>query len=141
MSESINKAMDKIRDEMTQTNHDAVTEIGEAMTRLLLASPELSDKILAEGKTCKGVYAAMEQYARKERKNCIPPRAAAKLIAEYWEIHVEAMTRAALEQEPQAPAGEPSSKSIKDSLAADGGSGYADSDSAAADFFSLLGGL
>lgn len=103
-SQRANEAMDKIRDEMTQTNHEAITEIGEAMTRLLLASPELSDKIMAEGKTCKGAYAAMEQYARKGKRHCIPPKEAAKLIAEYWEIPVEAMTRAALEQEPQAHA-------------------------------------
>lgn len=134
MSEITNKAMDKIRDEMAQASHEAITEIGEAMTRLLLASPELSDKILAEGKTCKGAYDAMEQHARRERKHCIPPRAAAKLIAEYWEIPVEAMTRAALEQEPQAPAEEPISTSIKAPLAAAG-------DSAEADFFALLGGL
>lgn len=43
-----NEAMDKIRDEMAKTANEAVQEIGEAMTRLLLASPEMSDKIMAE---------------------------------------------------------------------------------------------
>ena len=146
MSEMANKAMDKIRDEMAKTKNDAVLEIGEAMTELLLIAPELSEQILAEGKTCAGAYKVVESYARSNYKTCVPPRKATELVAEYWGLPLEQMRRAVMGAEPQEHTANPSGASrhlpYRGEAVMGGGAGAGENaGSLLDDFDALLGGL
>lgn len=110
MTEQLQKAVDKIRDEMAANSANmALQAIGEMMTAHLDACPQDADKVLAEGKTLKGAYAAMESWARKNAKNgacCVVPKQAQKLVAEYYGV--------AQTQEPQAIADLPKPKAATD---------------------------
>jgi hypothetical protein len=92
------EAMDKIRDEMAKSQNPAVQELGETLTAWLSRHPEGAEKILAEGKTLQGSYKALEEYARKNKNGnsaCVPYMKAVEIMAEYWGIDKEEMTRAA----------------------------------------------
>ena len=95
-SADYNAAMDKLRDEMALSKDQALGAIGEIMTALLQAAPEWAGAILAKGKTLLGAYAALEEYARKNRggKNCVyvPPDTAQEVICGYYGIKVEGET-------------------------------------------------
>ena len=78
-----NKAMDKIRDEMAKAT-DSVCLVGDIVTLYLQSEPANAEKILQDGKTLKGAYGAMRDYARKERKECMTPDEAAEHIAKYY---------------------------------------------------------
>lgn len=77
------KAMDKIRDEMAASK-GAVCMVGDIVTLYLQNEPENAEKILAQGKTLKGAYAAMRDYAREKRLECMTPDDAAERIAVYY---------------------------------------------------------
>lgn len=104
------QAMDKIRDELAGNSNPGVQMIGEAMTALLMAAPELSDKILQEGKTLAGAFNAVKDYARKNKTGgfaFVPPAKAAEIVAKYWGIDVAAMKRAVLAAEMESMGEEP----------------------------------
>lgn len=101
MSEMVNKAMDKIRDEMAGTQDRNVPLIGEILTELLLMMPEVSEKIMAEGKSLQGTQKHCMAYAARIRKNGekileTSPEEDAQCIGEYWEIEQEKVENAML---------------------------------------------
>lgn len=101
MSEMVNRAMDKIRDEMAGTKDRNVPLIGEIMTELLLMMPEESEKILAEGKSLQGTQKHCMAYAARIRKNGermleTSPEEDAQCISEYWGIEQEKVETAML---------------------------------------------
>ena len=77
------RAMDKIRDEMAKSK-GAVGMVGDIVTLYLKKEPANAEKILAEGKTLKGAYGAMRDYAREKRMECMDPDEAAERIAVYY---------------------------------------------------------
>lgn len=85
-----NKAMDKIRDEMAKAK-DAVCMVGEIVTLYLQSEPANAEKILQDGKTLKGAYGAMRDYAREKRKECMTPDEAAEHIAKYYGMEPQKM--------------------------------------------------
>lgn len=100
-------AMDKIRDEMAGRGDPGVQVIGEAMTRLLQLQPELADKVLEEGKTLKGAFAKVRDWAKANAKGgfCyVPPVKAAEIVAEYWGVDTTAMMQAVQGAETHAHA-------------------------------------
>lgn len=100
-------AMDKIRDEMAGSGDPGVQVIGEAMTRLLQLQSELADKVLEEGKTLKGAFAKVRDWAKANAKGgfCyVPPAKAAEIVAEYWGVDTTAMMQAVCGAETQAHA-------------------------------------
>lgn len=99
------EAMDKIRDELAGNSNPGVQMIGEAMTALLMAAPELSDKILQEGKTLAGAFNNLKDYASKNKTGgfaFVPPAKAAEIVAKYWDIDIAAMKRAVLAAEMES---------------------------------------
>lgn len=84
----VNRAMDKIRDEMAAAKDDYISIIGEMMTEYLQANPSVAEAILTEGKTLAGAYGAMHEEARKNRNGrscvCIPPEKAKEIILGYY---------------------------------------------------------
>lgn len=99
------EAMDKIRDELAGNSNPGVQMIGEAMTALLMAEPELSDKILKEGKTLAGAFNAVKDYASKNKTGgfaIVLPAKAAEIVAKYWDIDIAAMKRAVLAAEMES---------------------------------------
>lgn len=80
----VDRAMDKLRDEMAKTKSKAVGMVGEIVTLYLMADAENAAKILAEGKTLWGAYGAMKSVAQKERRECIDCEEAAQIFAEYY---------------------------------------------------------
>lgn len=90
-SADFERAVDKVRDEMASAkkNKDAIGAVGEIVTAMLNANPAAAPEILAEGKTLKGCYKAMEDYARKHKEGCcycIPPEQAETVICKYFGI-------------------------------------------------------
>lgn len=85
-----NKAVDKIRDEMAKAS-DAVCMVGEIVTLYLQSDPANAEKILAEGKTLEGAYAAMRNYARQKRMECMTPDQASARIADYYDMETKKM--------------------------------------------------
>lgn len=83
-----NKAMDKIRDEMAKAS-DAVCMVGEIVTLYLQSDPDNAEKILEKGKTLKGAYAAMRDYARQKRMECMTPDQASARIADYYDMETK----------------------------------------------------
>lgn len=75
--------MDRIRDELAGAGGDqAIEEIGEYVTRRVAAGADVP-----EGKTLKGAYEAMREWARKHQKNgccCVPPEKAYELVDKYF---------------------------------------------------------
>lgn len=85
----INAAMDRVRDEMAkEAAGSPIAEVGEMVTEMLAASPDLAPRIMDKGKTLKGAYQAIESAAKKNRGGrsavCIGPREAAKIVLEYY---------------------------------------------------------
>ena len=81
------RAMDKIRDEMAETKSEAISAVGEMMTMILQARPDLAEHILEEKKTIAGAYNAMYEMAKKEQKGgccCIEPNRAIRIAMEYY---------------------------------------------------------
>ena len=112
-----NKAMDKIRDEMAKAT-DAVCMVGEIVTLYLQSEPTNAEKILADGKTLKGAYGAMRDYARKEHKECMTPDEAAEHIARYYGMEpakLMDMWQAVKDEEPQEKA-KPQARAEADDL-------------------------
>lgn len=109
-SQRANEAMDKIRDEMAGSQDDGVQVIGEAMTALLQIAPELTEKVLAKGKTCAGAFGAVRDYAKKNKGKgtavYVPPAKAAEIVAGYWEIPVEQMKQAVMQAAMASMGGE-----------------------------------
>lgn len=104
------EAIDKIRDEMAKEKPGSpVAEVGEMVTEMLTAAPEIAPAIMAKGKTLKGAYEAMESAAKKKggSRVCIGPREAAKIVMEYYGFN------AAIPQTP-APAPTPTPAPVKD---------------------------
>ena len=75
--------MDEIRDEMAREEADSpISAIGEYVTERIQAGAAIP-----EGKTLKGAYKAMEDWARKNCKgNCcyVPPARAFAIVDEYF---------------------------------------------------------
>lgn len=112
-----NKAMDKIRDEMAKAT-DAVCMVGEIVTLYLQSEPTNAEKILADGKTLKGAYGAMRDYARKEHKECMTQDEAAEHIARYYGMEPAKMLdmwQAIKDEQPQEKA-KPQARAETDDL-------------------------
>lgn len=111
------KAMDKVRDEMAKGT-DAVCMVGDIVTLYLQSEPANAEKILQDGKTLKGAYGAMRDYARKERKECIAPDEAAEHIAKYYGMkpaRIMDMWQAVKDEQPQEKA-KPQARAEADDL-------------------------
>lgn len=65
------RAMDKIRDEMAESNRPELQAAGSCITKLLRRFPMIAGAILADGKTLKGYYEAMRDKAKKEHLTMI----------------------------------------------------------------------
>ncbi len=110
MSETFDRAMDRIRDEMAQSRVPGVQGAGEMMTAMLRSNPEWAEKILNDKKTLADLYATMEQTARKKASGgmyYMPPTEAMKIAREYYGLDgdmpdVYSMP-AAPDQPPRAP--------------------------------------
>ena len=82
-------AMAKLREEMAREDaRPWIGSVGEVMTDILLTNPAAAPAILTEGKTLAGAYAALEDYAIRNRDNdaCryIGPGRAIQIIAGYY---------------------------------------------------------
>lgn len=93
MNETMQKAMDKLRDEMArECKHDGVQQVGAYMTDRLLREPGIAAKVLAKGKTIKGAFEAIHSYASKHRTGSyafVSPETAFELVAKYFGIKAE----------------------------------------------------
>ena len=84
-----NKAMDAIRDEMAANPKDfGIQGVGEVMTALIRERPEIAQAVTAKGKTLKGAYQALYEYANKNKggSNCyyMGPGKTQELLAGYY---------------------------------------------------------
>lgn len=86
----INKAMDKIRDEMAKAT-DAVEMVGEIVMLYLQSDEKNAGRILAEGKTLNGAYGAMWVHAIEKRMEYMSTDKAAEIIAEYYGMEPKKM--------------------------------------------------
>lgn len=110
MSETFDRAMDRIRDEMAQSRVPGVQGAGEMMTAMLRSNPEWAEKILNDKKTLADLYTTMEQTARKKASGgmyYMPPTEAMSIAREYYGLDgdmpdVYSMP-AAPDQPPRAP--------------------------------------
>lgn len=92
MLQEFDRAMDRIRDEMAKAKSTNVQALGEIMTALLQARPEIAGAILADGKTLGGCWAAMEAYAKKHKTGnsyAMGPDTAQAVICEYYGFSME----------------------------------------------------
>lgn len=64
-SETFDRAVDKVRDEMAKSDRRYVQVVGEFLTAWLQAHPEGAEAILAKGKTVAGSLEKMRAEARK----------------------------------------------------------------------------
>ena len=87
------EAMDKLRDEMATSKSEGVQALGEGMTSWLREHPAEAGALLAEGKNLKGAFAAMEAYARGQKRasTCVvvTPAKAREIALEYYGISVK----------------------------------------------------
>lgn len=99
----VNRAIDKIRDEMAAVKGSAVHAIGEMMTQLMAGTrgdTRLAEAVLATDKTLKGAYKALETRARDQEFKinascaCVPPDKALEIILEYYGAGANAGARA-----------------------------------------------
>lgn len=113
------RAMDKIRDEMAKSK-GAVGMVGEIVTLYLQNEPANAEKILAKGKTLKGAYSAMRDYAREKRIECMTPDEAAERIAAYYgmePVKITGLWGARLaEDKPQPEKAKPQARADVDDL-------------------------
>lgn len=97
----VNRAMDKIRDEMAaKANHPGVQTVGQFMTMLLQNRPETAGQILQEGKTLEGAFRDVQKYAEGHKTGnyaFVPPDKADEIVRGYYGI-------GDAKAEPQAPA-------------------------------------
>lgn len=111
-------AVDRIRDEMAATKDDAIQAVGEMMTEQLRAQPQISELVQKKGKTLRGAYQAIGDYASKHRTGnhaVVPPAKAMELIAEYYGF-TPTDGKPTSTEETQAHAGAPSAAPIDDEL-------------------------
>lgn len=95
MSQEFDRAMDRIRDEMAKAKSTDIQDLGEIMTALLQARPEIAGAILADGKTLTGCWKAMENYAEKHKtgnRYSMGPSATQAVICEYYGFSMENAT-------------------------------------------------
>lgn len=90
----MSEMMDRIRDEMAkEPAGSAVSAIGEYVTERIQRGAQIP-----EGKTLRGAYKAMEDWASKNRKNkncvCVPPDRAFAIVDEYFGFSAEAKPQA-----------------------------------------------
>ena len=100
-------AIDKIRDEMAKEPAGSpIAEVGEMVTEMLAASPDIAPKIMDKTKTLKGAFQAIEAAARKKGtgKVCVGPREAARIVMEYYGFSAEVPRTPASAPEPLKPA-------------------------------------
>ncbi len=86
-SADFDRAMDAIRDEMAKTRSDSVRALGEIITAMLQASPQIGGAILKKDKTLAGCWKEMEKYAREHKTGnsfCMGPDVAQNIIVEYY---------------------------------------------------------
>lgn len=85
------EAMDKLRDEMATSKSEGVQALGEGMTSWLREHPSEAGALLAEGKNLKGAFAAMEAYARGQKRasTCVvvTPAKAREIALEYFGVN------------------------------------------------------
>lgn len=97
----VNKAMDKIRDEMAaKSGHMGVQAVGQFITLLLQSSPETAGQVLQEGKTLEGAFGEVRKWAEGHKNGSyafVPPDKADELVRGYYGISVG-------KEETQAPA-------------------------------------
>lgn len=100
-------AIDRIRDEMAKEQAGSpIAEVGEMVTEMLAAAPDIAPAIMDKGKTLKGAYQAIESAAKKKggRSVCIGPREAAKIVMEYYGFNAELPQTPSPAPEPVKPA-------------------------------------
>lgn len=107
MQETMNKAIDSLRDEMAANANDAALQaVGAMVGEMLKADPANAEKVLEAGKSLKGAYEAMQTEAEKRMNGgscvCIAPDEAEKLIAAYYGMMIAADKGE--REETQAPA-------------------------------------
>lgn len=89
-STRIDRAMDKLRDEMAaSTDNGGIGEIGDYLTERLQREPVIAEKVLTDGITIKGAFEAIRDYAKKNQKGgfCyVPPEKAYEIVCGYYGI-------------------------------------------------------
>ena len=94
----MDKAVDKLRDEMAKHAGDAgIAALGEYLTARLLENPEIAEKILANGKTIAGAFNEVREYARKNQKGgfcAVSDEKAYEITCQYFGIDAQAPARA-----------------------------------------------
>lgn len=102
-TEIYQKAVDKIRDEMAkESGNPGIQFLGGWLTGELDKHPELADKLLDGGKSIKGGFDRICDYASKHKTGnfaFVPPEKALEIVGEYYGFDAEG--------EPQAIAKEP----------------------------------
>ena len=89
MSETYDRAMDRVRDEMARAKMGGVQGVGEVVTDLLPQMPALAAAVMEDGKTLEGCFKELEKYAREHKKGnsyYMPPGEAMGLILKYYGI-------------------------------------------------------
>ncbi|MDR7867787.1 MAG: hypothetical protein RIN56_13315 [Sporomusaceae bacterium] len=67
----LDKAIEKIRDEMVAKNDTYVQVVGDMLLHHLTANPAAAEKVMASGKTIAGSLSAMRSAAEKKKSgNC-----------------------------------------------------------------------
>lgn len=66
---SVQQALEKIQNEMTNANYANVTVIGELLLNYLNSYPDIAEKIVAENKSIAGSIQAMANVAREKAVN------------------------------------------------------------------------
>ncbi len=98
----LDKAIDKIRDEMAAKSADTYVQcVGEYLTSYLQGHPGAAEKILDKDKTIAGSLKKMEDYARKHKSgNCgvVPPDVGFNIVLKYFGLKPDG------EAEPVKPA-------------------------------------
>lgn len=88
--EEMNRAMDRIRDDMAKNPKDgAIQMIGGVLTELLRRHPTLAGNLSAEGKSLVKAMKAMEAEARKQKTGswaCVDGLTGMKIVLGYYDI-------------------------------------------------------
>lgn len=90
----MDKAVDKLRDEMAKHTGDAgIAALGEYLTTRLMENPGIAEKILADGKTIAGAFNTVREYARKNQKGgfcAVSDEKAYEITCQYFGIDAQA---------------------------------------------------
>lgn len=109
------EAKDALRDEMAKAAaHAGVQQIGTYLTERLEAEPEIAEKLLTKGKSLRGAFGAIYEYAKKHRTNSfayVPPEKAYEIVDEYYGI-ADAEGRRAAKEETHAHAADASADAL-----------------------------